>query len=114
MDRASNPVPRYALFGESTGAAFEDMVHCETIEARSSRYEWEITPHRHPSLYQLLLVLDGSVDLMMNGHHTHLEKAVLLLFPPGTVHGFLQMTRDVAIARTAVGEVSRAIARWTR
>ena len=88
MDRASNPVPRYALFGESTGAAFEDMVHCETIEARSSRYEWEITPHRHPSLYQLLLVLDGSVDLMMNGHHTHLEKAVLLLFPPGTVHGF--------------------------
>ena len=44
-------IPRYALFGENMGAAFEDLVHCETIEVRSSRYRWEIAPHRHPSLY---------------------------------------------------------------
>ncbi len=31
----------------------------------------------------------------------------------GATHGFLQMTRDVALARTAVEETARALARWT-
>ena len=31
---------------------------------------------------------------------------------PGTVHGFLQMTRDVAVARDAVREIARALASW--
>jgi acetyl esterase len=31
---------------------------------------------------------------------------------PGAVHGFLQMTRDVALARDAVCEVARAIREW--
>jgi acetyl esterase len=37
--------------------------------------------------------------------------ATLTLWP-GTVHGFLQMTRDVAIARDAVADVARAIRQW--
>ena len=31
---------------------------------------------------------------------------------PGAVHGFLQMTRDVALARDAVGDVARAVRAW--
>nr|WP_299910497.1 alpha/beta hydrolase [Sphingomonas bacterium] len=37
---------------------------------------------------------------------------VELLLWPGAVHGFLQMTRDVALARRAVGDVAEVIANW--
>ena len=35
-----------------------------------------------------------------------------MLLWPGAVHGFLQMTRDVTLARDAVGDVARAIRAW--
>jgi len=36
-----------------------------------------------------------------------------LVMWPGAVHGFLQMTRDVALARRAVRETALALAAWT-
>ena len=84
----SAPVPRFALFGENTGSSFEDLVHCETIQVRSSRYDWEISPHRHPSLCQVLLVLSGGVEFMLAELLAERTGPVLLLTPPGTVHGF--------------------------
>jgi len=35
-----------------------------------------------------------------------------LLVWPGAVHGFLQMTRDVALARAAMADVARAVRAW--
>jgi acetyl esterase len=35
-----------------------------------------------------------------------------LLIWPGAVHGFLQMTRDVALARDAMDDVARAVRAW--
>lgn len=44
----------YALFGES--GDLPDVLHCETIAARSALHGWELAPHRHAGLHQLLLV----------------------------------------------------------
>ncbi len=83
-----DPVPRYALFGETPVARFDDTVHCETIAARSSRYEWEISPHRHPTLIQILLINSGQVDLTLAELRSKLPGPALIVAPPGIVHGF--------------------------
>ena len=44
----------YNLFGESRD--LPDVVHCETIEARSRLHNWEFAPHRHARLHQVLLL----------------------------------------------------------
>lgn len=38
--------------------------------------------------------------------------SVMLALWPGATHGFLQMSRDVAIARIAIADTARAIRRW--
>ncbi len=81
-------IPKFALYGEDASSALEHLVHCETIAVRSKRYEWEIAPHRHTSLFQILLVVDGGVELTVANHRSARRGPVLLLTPPGTVHGF--------------------------
>ena len=48
----------YNLFGES--AELPDVLHCETIAARSALHDWELEPHRHGRLHQVLLLRKGT------------------------------------------------------
>lgn len=88
MSSARTSIPRFALFGEDLRSSHEELVHCETIEARSARYGWHIPPHRHPSLSQILLVVSGHVDAILDTRRIRPEGAALIVAPPGTVHGF--------------------------
>ena len=47
----------YNLFGEMRD--LPDVVHCETIAARSVLHDWEFAPHRHARLHQVLLIERG-------------------------------------------------------
>ena len=58
-------IPAYALYGED--GALPDSVHAETIEARSARLDWRIGAHRHATLYQALLIRDGSANASIEG-----------------------------------------------
>ena len=60
---ASNPVPVFQLYGETHAWPTPDPLHCETIPSRSSLYDWEIRPHRHADLVQLLYVRAGEAEL---------------------------------------------------
>ena len=82
------PIPRYALLGEDPGRGHEELVHCETIAARSIRYNWEIPPHRHPALCQLLLVFDGQARIALDFHATQPRAPFALVAPSGAVHAF--------------------------
>ena len=61
MRHASAPnsqnILNFNLFGES--AHLPDILHCETIAARSALHDWELAPHRHDRLHQLLLLAAG-------------------------------------------------------
>ncbi|MGD9812303.1 MAG: helix-turn-helix domain-containing protein [Sphingobium sp.] len=81
-------VPRFGLFGESARGEHEELVHCETIAVRSRLHNWEIDAHRHPSLCQLLLVTEGDVAVLLDGHRLARSAPILLVVPPGIVHGF--------------------------
>jgi AraC family transcriptional activator of pobA len=84
MRRAS--IRSFGLFGES--AQLPDPMHIETIAARSSLHEWELAPHRHLRLHQLLLLRSGSGRAHLDGCALPLAPMALVNVPAGEVHAF--------------------------
>ena len=76
----------YGLFGET--ANLPDPLHIETIAARSALHDWELAPHRHVRLHQLLLLQRGSGALHLEGSALPLAPMSLVNVPPGAVHAF--------------------------
>ena len=74
------------LFGEAT--QLPDVMHCETIAARSSLHDWELAPHRHGHLHQVMLVQSGHGVVDLEGQPLPFESGALVNVPPGVVHAF--------------------------
>jgi len=83
---SSPRIPGYNLFGES--AQLPDVLHCETIAARSALHDWELEPHRHARLHQLVLVESGGGTAHLEGAVLPMAPMSLVNVPPGHVHGF--------------------------
>jgi AraC family transcriptional activator of pobA len=83
---AHRTVQTYNLFGES--GDLPDVVHCETIAARSVLHEWEFAPHRHPRLHQILLIERGGGQATLEGRIHALRPMRIVNVPVGDVHGF--------------------------
>ncbi|MDC0658495.1 helix-turn-helix domain-containing protein [Leisingera sp. SS27] len=83
---ASARIDSYNLFGET--AELPDVLHVETIRARSELHDWKLRPHRHARLHQFLVLNSGEgvADLDGNGHN--LTPPCLINVPRGVVHGF--------------------------
>lgn len=65
-----------------------DLLHCESIPARSRLHDWEIKPHRHADLAQLLYVRKGWAQLQVEGEPTRVEQPSIQFVPPLCIHGF--------------------------
>lgn len=85
---ARRAIPDYGLYGESPEASLDVGAHIETIEARSRGQNWNIRPHRHGNLYQLLVILDGLARVECDNLHFEMRGATALTLPIGAVHGF--------------------------
>jgi AraC family transcriptional activator of pobA len=86
--RAPTPrLPAYALYGEPAAPAV-DPLHCESIAARSRLHDWEIRPHRHENLFQLLVLARGHAEAALDGRAVALAGPALLTVPPLAAHGF--------------------------
>ena len=83
---AKPPIQVYNLFGEH--ADLPDVVHCETIPARSVLHDWRFPPHRHARLHQLLLIESGGGRATLEGRDHALGPMRLINVPVGSVHGF--------------------------
>lgn len=79
-------IQNFDLFGETSN--LPDVVHCETIEARSTLHDWEFAPHRHARLHQVLLVATGGGRLVVEDRAVPLTAGSLVNMPTGAVHGF--------------------------
>lgn len=85
--RQASAIPQFALYGE-TAVAGQDLLHVEDVASRSARYQWEIEPHVHHGLYQVVWLHQGSAQVLLDEHHDTVEGPVALVVPPGVVHGF--------------------------
>jgi AraC family transcriptional activator of pobA len=81
-------LPAYALYGEHRAFAPADRLHCETIAERSRLHDWEIRPHRHAALYQLLVLARGRAETSLDGTRVALDGPALVSVPALAVHGF--------------------------
>ena len=79
-------IQSYNLFGETRDVP--DVIHCETIAARSVLHDWELEPHRHARLHQVLLIARGGGQVTMEGQRHRLRPMHLINVPTGQVHGF--------------------------
>lgn len=85
---AHTPVPVFKLYGETAAWPTPDLIHWESIESRSRLHEWEIKPHQHGDLVQLLYVRSGRAELAVEGQVKRIDRASLLVVPALCVHGF--------------------------
>lgn len=87
-------IPIFKLYGEKSHWWTPDLVHYESIAARSRLHEWEIKPHRHSDLYQIFYVQQGRAELNIEGQVSHYSEGVLQWVTPLCVHGF-RFSKDV-------------------
>ena len=87
-------IPVFKLYGEQQDWLSPDLLHCETISLRSRIHDWEIRPHRHADLCQLLYVHKGRAQVEIEGQHHVLAPSAIQVIPPLCVHGF-QFSPDV-------------------
>jgi AraC family transcriptional regulator, transcriptional activator of pobA len=94
-------IQTYNLFGEA--GDLPDVVHCETIAARSILHDWNIAPHRHVRLHQLLLIESGGGQATIEGRTFALAPMRIVNVPAGDVHGysFLRGTRGFVLTVAA-------------
>lgn len=88
LKRSEVPVPIFKLYGETTAWPTPDLIHCESIAERSRLHGWEIKPHRHGDLVQLLFIQAGCAELEVEGSIHQVTLPTLLLVPALSVHGF--------------------------
>ena len=81
-------LPAYALYGEA-GVAALDRLHCESIAERSRLHGWEIRPHRHGALFQMLVVEQGTAHAVLDGGPLWLQGPAFVTVPALAAHGFV-------------------------
>lgn len=86
MTTTPSAIHNYSLFGESDH--LPDVLHCETIAERSALHDWELAPHRHARLHQVLLIQSGEGNVNLDDNVYPLHSDVLVNVPPGHVHAF--------------------------
>jgi AraC family transcriptional activator of pobA len=90
----STTIPNYSLYGDEAQPAWLDMVHFERIHERSSLYQFDIAPHFHDGLIQLLYVTSGGGEVFIDGAKWRIEPPTLIVIPARHVHGF-HFTPDI-------------------
>ena len=84
----TNSIPVFKLYGESWHWPTPDLLHCESIQSRSSLYDWSIRAHQHSDLVQILFVQQGQGDIEIEGERRAFCGACVQIIPALCVHGF--------------------------
>lgn len=91
-------IPVYKLYGEQEPWPTPDMVHCESIAARSRLHNWQIKPHQHNGLFQILFLQEGAAQIQIDDAQYEMAAGQILMVPQMCIHGF-------RFERNAVGHV---------
>lgn len=101
----------YFLFGDRVGDSGLDTLNIEAIRDRSSRHDWAIQPHRHPSHHQLLLFTAGNATIRIEDKMLRPAAPCVVIHPAQAVHeiGYAPSTEGLTIT-VATDYVARLLA----
>lgn len=88
MRAPKRSIPLYSLYGENSAIEDTEFVHIEEIASRSRLYDWEILPHTHGSLFQIMVIASGPAKIHFDGENTRVAGPCVIALPAGVVHGF--------------------------
>jgi AraC family transcriptional activator of pobA len=63
-------------------------VHCETIADRSVLHNWQIRPHKHHGLFQILYLKEGNARMRIDDDEFDMRAGHVALVPQMCIHGF--------------------------
>lgn len=78
----------YGLYGEAVPEDDLRFVHIEAISTRSHLYDWQIKPHAHQGMFQLLFLSGGSAKVRIDHELYNIAAPAVISIPGNTVHGF--------------------------
>ena len=81
-------LPTFFLYGELGRSTQTDWLHCESIASRSRLHDWEIRPHRHDALFQILNIRRGRAEVSLDGKTRSFAGPCVITVPALAVHGF--------------------------
>ena len=81
-------IPRFALYGTQGQPDWIDLVHFERIPDRARLFDWEISPHVHDALIQVLVPRKGGGSVLIDGTAWALKPPCVVVVPARCVHGF--------------------------
>ena len=85
--RRAAAVPSFALYGEPP-APEREILHIEEVRSRSRLTQWEIKPHVHQGLHQILWLMRGRAETALDEWRGEVDGPAAVVAPPGVVHGF--------------------------
>jgi AraC family transcriptional activator of pobA len=85
---AATGLPTYTLYGDAPAQQWTDWLHCESIAERSRRHDWEIRPHRHEALFQILYIRRGRGQASLDTQAHELRGPCAVTVPALVPHGF--------------------------
>jgi AraC family transcriptional activator of pobA len=86
--RAAVALPSFQLYGEPDRPMEAERLHVETISSRSRLHDWEIRPHRHEAMFQILHIASGRAEAQVDGQAWPLLGPAAVTVPAMTAHGF--------------------------
>ena len=111
---AQRDIPSFFLYGEAPREADEPTLHVEPIGFRSARHHWQINPHLHRTLHQLIFVLRGRGVSLAESAAVEYSPPALIIVPAGTVHGFRFDPGTHGYVLSMTDDLPRAIAHRER
>jgi AraC family transcriptional regulator, transcriptional activator of pobA len=107
-------IPVYKLYGEQEPWPTPDMVHCESIAARSQLHNWQIKPHQHNGLFQILFLQQGAAKIQIDDAQYDMAAGQILMVPQMCIHGFRFERNAVGHVVTLAYELINLLMRLTR
>ncbi|MBB5398172.1 AraC family transcriptional activator of pobA [Paraburkholderia youngii] len=88
MKQEQNAISNFVLYGAESNAPHDDMVHYEPISLRASLFDFEIKPHVHRALIQVLYITHGGGETSIDGRTWTFQAPCLIAVPAQSVHNF--------------------------
>ncbi|MEZ5449104.1 MAG: AraC family ligand binding domain-containing protein [Thiolinea sp.] len=82
-------IPHYFLYGQTQPGDEAEYLYIASLEESLPKHNWEISPHRHEHLHQLLVVEQGQVLVQVRDLKREESGPCILSVPPRRVHGFV-------------------------